>query len=158
MNPIGTYRIVPTQTGRLILQRVEDRLVLGERDFPNQQAALEALQEIARRGGLEVTLSIRPDGRIDRVRVGPSVLSDRPDVPFTLPASVADILADSAEAIGVVKAEALRRSVLLLKLAVDAESEGNHLAILSPEDDVLQDVLGFGPASEPGLLAEANAH
>lgn len=41
------------------------------------------------------------------------------------------------------KDEVLRKALTLYGVAIDAREKGNKLAILSPDDDILHDVIGF---------------
>lgn len=43
------------------------------------------------------------------------------------------------------KEEALRKALTLYGLAIDAREKGNRMAILSPEDLILHEVVGFEP-------------
>ena len=54
-------------------------------------------------------------------------------------------LADEAK---IPRDKIFRKALGLFKIALDAEAEGNHLAILNPEDDIIQDIVGINPAQE----------
>jgi hypothetical protein len=68
--------------------------------------------------------------------------------------------ADSGEAAGMIRLLAARsgdnREDVLLKaltlygLALDAIEKGNHLAILTPEDEIVREITGFQPAEVAG--------
>ena len=42
--------------------------------------------------------------------------------------------------------DTLKKALTLYGLALDARRQGNRLAILSPEDDIVQDIIGFDVA------------
>jgi hypothetical protein len=44
------------------------------------------------------------------------------------------------------KEEVLQKALTLYGLALDAREKGNRLAILSPDDVIVHDVIGFEPA------------
>ncbi|MFO0949970.1 MAG: hypothetical protein U0835_02230 [Isosphaeraceae bacterium] len=44
------------------------------------------------------------------------------------------------------QSEVLRKALTLYGLAVDAIEKGNHVAILTPDDEILHEVVGFDPA------------
>ena len=67
---------------------------------------------------------------------------------LTLPAALDDAVEEIAEASGISRAEAIRRAITLMKVAFDANRQGNRLAILTPDDEIVRDIVGVGPAPQ----------
>ena len=61
---------------------------------------------------------------------------------------MAQSLSRLADEAGMSRTVTLRKALGLFKIALDAEAEGNRLAILSPRDDIVQDIVGINPAYE----------
>jgi hypothetical protein len=49
---------------------------------------------------------------------------------------------------GEAQEDSLRKALTLYGLALDAHSHGYHLAILDPDDEIVQDIDGFDPDSD----------
>lgn len=47
------------------------------------------------------------------------------------------------------KEAVLRKALNLFKFALDTRDEGNRLSVLSPDDEIVHEIVGFEPAAEP---------
>jgi hypothetical protein len=148
MPPPDIYRIIPTEGARLMIKRDDGTSVLGNEDYPTEELAVAALQGLAKSHGMEMVVRYRPDGKVDRVMIGQDLTTDRPPVTMTLtlPAILGDAVDELSEALGVSRDEVIRRAITLLKVAFDANGEGNRLAILTSDDEIVRDIVGVRPA------------
>ena len=145
------YRVVPVEGGRLMIRSEEGHAVLGDRDFGEQMIAVEALVELARERGMKAAVLYRPDGKVDKIIVGEHIGIGDPDVivKLAIPAELDDALDEMAETMKVSRDEAARRAITLLKVAFDANRKGDRLAVLSPDDDIIREIVGYGPPAQP---------
>jgi hypothetical protein len=152
MGSQGIYRIVPVQGGRLMISCDDGTPVLGNQDFPSEDLAVAALQDLAKSHGMDVLVRYRPDGKVDRVVIGHDLGAESPPVALTvtLPATLYDALSEISAESALSHEEVIRRAVVLMTTAWDALGEGNRLSILTPDDEVVRDIVGIRPAKPAG--------
>jgi prophage antirepressor-like protein len=68
---------------------------------------------------------------------------------LSLPPDVYFVIDDVATAMGISRGEAVRKAIRLLKFALDEGRAGHHLASLTPDLDIVQEVVGIVPADPP---------
>lgn len=138
----STYRIVPAEGGRWMIVSDDNQTVLANQDYPTQDVALAAIDELARKGGRITEVERAPDGRLIGVKI---VDSHRTLVPMTLIVSVEfrDFLDKIAAEMNVDRVEALRLALGLLRIGLDAKAEGKSLAIITSDYDIDQEITGF---------------
>ena len=149
MDPNETYRFLPAEGERLVIMREDGEVVFGNHAFPDQIVALAALLDMAKSHDLEAVVQYRDDGRVEQVVLGREIVArtGAPPVTFptSLPLAVFGTLGELADELGVSRDEILRRAVNFYRIASDAEAEGNRLAILTSDDEIVRDVTGFRP-------------
>ena len=84
------------------------------------------------------TKKIRTLALGDVVAEIPRVISPGPDL--KMPGDVLETFDSAANKLGQPRIEAIRRAAKLLSIAVEAEAEGHHMAIIDDSDVIVQDV------------------
>ena len=49
--------------------------------------------------------------------------------------------------------DVLRKALTLYSFALDAKEQGNRLAVLNPEDEIVHEIIGLGFSTEPHPVA-----
>jgi Arc/MetJ-type ribon-helix-helix transcriptional regulator len=67
----------------------------------------------------------------------------------TLPPEMAAVVEGMAAEMGISRGEVVRKAIRLLRFALDEGRAGNHLASLTPDLDIVQEVVDIVPADPP---------
>jgi hypothetical protein len=149
------FRIVPSANGRWTILGSHGAALPGHPDYPGPNEAVAALQDLARSHGMEMSVRYRPDGSVERVVIGKGLADRQPlTLTFTLPPDSIDAVDEVGGALRLDRDEVVRRAIALLKVAFDASEVGNHLAIITPDDEVVREIIGVRP-EEPAAPTAA---
>lgn len=149
MPPISTYRIVNAQGGRWMILEPDNQVVLANADYPSPELAAEAVCRLAAEHGKEAKVLVNREKKPDGVEVvgGVEQAPLRSSIPVRLALEVStefvDFLRDLAADMGKDPSEVMRLALGLLRIAIDARREGNRVAIVTPDDQVDQDITGI---------------
>ena len=120
----------------------------------DHEIRVAALRELAKNDGMELLVHYLPNGEADNVIIGKGLAAEwsGPRITTALPPPLTEAVEEMARALRVSRDEVHRRAITLFKAAFDAGHEGNRLAILTPDDDIVRDIVGFR-AAEPASPA-----
>jgi hypothetical protein len=61
------------------------------------------------------------------------------------PVSTLGLIADLSDALAIPWHEVVHRAMVLYAFALEADGDGNRLAVLSPDDEIVREVTGLRP-------------
>jgi hypothetical protein len=120
--------------------------------FGKANAEFDALPPDAQRKTAALTMSVL--GQFENSFVGKFFRRAMEGMGYS--AATTSLAEEIAERHGGTLEDVFSKALTLYEVALDAEAEGNHLAVISPHDDIVHDIVNIKPQStEPVSTSSA---